>query len=171
MLNFQKSLVVASLGVSSCLGNSTNCSIDGINSLLSTQDCPLSANATVLSVVHVSSNGSFGVPESFGGLTPQFSTGLPDLCAVQVNGTSSDTSSYTFALFLPSEWNSKFLATGGGGAAGYINFLDMGAGSHYGFATMSTDNGHNSSAFDVTWAYQNPEGMTDWGWRAMHGAG
>ncbi|OTA95518.1 hypothetical protein M434DRAFT_20233 [Hypoxylon sp. CO27-5] len=74
-------------------------------------------------------------------------TDLPELCAVEVNVTSSELSSYTFALFLPSNWNSRFLTLGGGGTGGYINYLDMGVGVHYG-----------------------PEKQIDWGWRAMHGS-
>lgn len=35
---------------------------------------------------------------------------------------------------------------------------------------MSTDTGHSGSYSDTTWAYGNPESITDWGWRAMHGS-
>jgi feruloyl esterase len=34
---------------------------------------------------------------------------------------------------------------------------------------MSTDTGHNSTSGDGSWA-TNPESVTDWGWRAMHGS-
>lgn len=40
----------------------------------------------------------------------------------------------------------------------------------YGFAVMSTDTGHNGSFQTTSWAYGNPESITDWGWRAMHGS-
>jgi feruloyl esterase len=46
----------------------------------------------------------------------------------------------------------------------------MAAGSHYGFATISTDTGHNSTAGDITWALNEPERIIDWGYRAMHGS-
>ena len=40
--------------------------------------------------------------------------------------------------------------------------------SHYGFATVSTDTGHNSTAGDGSWALNEPERIIDWGYRAMH---
>jgi feruloyl esterase len=35
---------------------------------------------------------------------------------------------------------------------------------------MSTDTGHNSSLADGLWAYQHPERVENWGYRAMHGS-
>lgn len=46
----------------------------------------------------------------------------------------------------------------------------MAAGVGYGFASMSTDTGHNSSAADISWAYHEPEKQIDFGYRAMHGS-
>jgi feruloyl esterase len=40
----------------------------------------------------------------------------------------------------------------------------------YGFAAMSTDTGHISGTADGSWALNNPEAQTDWGYRAMHGS-
>ncbi|KAI2466347.1 tannase and feruloyl esterase [Annulohypoxylon bovei var. microspora] len=151
-------------------GTNITCSLDNLTRQLSSINSPLSKNATILSAVPVHINGSYGDPEALQDIPPMFSTGLPELCAVQVNVTSSESSSYIFALFLPSKWNSRFLTVGGGGTGGYINYLDMGVGTHYGFATMSTDNGHKSDAHDVTWSYKAPEKEIDWGWRAMHGS-
>jgi feruloyl esterase len=42
--------------------------------------------------------------------------------------------------------------------------------SHYGFATVSTDTGHDSSVLDGSWALNEPEQIIDWGFRAMHGS-
>lgn len=39
----------------------------------------------------------------------------------------------------------------------------------YGFAIVSTDTGHGSG-WDALWAYNNPEAVTDWGHRALHGS-
>ena len=44
----------------------------------------------------------------------------------------------------------------------------MSEGPHYGFATVATDNGHNSNGSDTTWA--NEKTLYDWGYRAVHGA-
>ena len=40
----------------------------------------------------------------------------------------------------------------------------------YGFASMSTDTGHNSTAVDISWALNQPEKKIDFGYRAMHGS-
>lgn len=97
-------------------------------------------------------------------------TGLPELCSIIVNVTSSPRSSYRFGLFLPTQWNSRFMAVGTGGFSGGINWLDMGARVVYGFATLSTDTGHNSTVGDVSWALGNDDKKTDFGFRAMHGS-
>lgn len=103
---------------------------------------------------------------------PTGPTGLPELCAVTVNVSSSPISAYRFGLFLPQTVNytQQFLTVGNGGFAGGINWLDMGQGPHFGMATMSTDTGHNSSVVNATWALNNKERLEDWGWRAMHGS-
>lgn len=126
-------------------------------------------NATVLSANHVEQNGTYG-QGSIDIAYPINPTGLKELCAVLVNVNSSSTSHYTFGLFLPTEWNGRFLATGNGAFAGGINWLDMGAGVGYGFAVMSTDTGHNSTGIDGSWALNAPEVLNDWGYRAMHGS-
>ncbi|KAI1386112.1 tannase and feruloyl esterase [Hypoxylon trugodes] len=146
------------------------CSQDNIAYHISSINSPLSHNVTILDVVHVPFNGSYGDPTPILGVGAMYSTALPDLCAVELNVTSSETSSYSVSIFLPSNWNSRFLAVGGGGVAGYTNYADMGVGSQYGFATVSTDNGHKGAPFDVTWAYKNTEKQIDFGWRAMHGS-
>lgn len=55
-----------------------------------------------------------------------------------------------FEVWLPLEgWNGRFLGTGVGGNAGYLNYTDMARGVEQGFAAASTDTGHASD--DVTW--------------------
>jgi hypothetical protein len=46
----------------------------------------------------------------------------------------------------------------------------MAVGAHLGAASISTDTGHSSVATDTTWALNQPEKKTDWGWRALHGS-
>ncbi|MCJ1392106.1 hypothetical protein MMC18_004973 [Xylographa bjoerkii] len=128
----------------------------------------LPANASILYAIPNGPNSTFGNPYNPG--YPTNATNLPPFCAVLVNVTSSSTSSFTFGLFLPTQWNDRFLAVGNGGFAGGVNYLDMGAGLQYGFAVISTDTGHNSSSFDISWALNLPEKKIDWGYRAMHGS-
>ncbi|KAH9904948.1 tannase and feruloyl esterase [Xylariomycetidae sp. FL2044] len=125
--------------------------------------------ATINFVEAVPQNGSFGQGETDIPF-PTNATQLPALCAVGINVQSSSNSSYNFGLFLPdTTWNER-LTTGNGGYGGGINWPDMGIFSQYGFATMSTDTGHSSAAFDGFWGYEAPETLIDWGSRAMHGS-
>jgi hypothetical protein len=82
------------------------------------------AGATVEKVAVVQQGGTYGegVADS---AYPTDPTDLPALCAVTVRVQSSASSSYRFGLFLPDEWNSRFLVVGNGGWAGGINWLDM----------------------------------------------
>ncbi|KAI1111996.1 Tannase/feruloyl esterase [Nemania sp. NC0429] len=129
----------------------------------------LPANAKIERVYAVEAGSTYG--DGLADLAyPTQPTDLPAACAVTVAVASSATSSYRFGLFLPAEWNSRFLAVGNGGFGGGINWIDMGAGVQYGFAVVSTDTGHSSVSGDVSWALGNPEAKTDWGWRAMHGS-
>ncbi|KAL2192716.1 tannase and feruloyl esterase-domain-containing protein [Corynascus similis CBS 632.67] len=128
---------------------------------------PVGATLEEVSVVH--EGGSYG--EGAANIPyPRNPTNLPALCAVTIQVWSSPTTSYRFGLFLPDEWNSRLLVVGNGGFAGGINWMDMAAGPHYGMASLSTDTGHNSTAIDASWALNQPERKTDWGWRAMHGS-
>ncbi|KAK3713529.1 hypothetical protein LTR37_008487 [Vermiconidia calcicola] len=127
----------------------------------------LPSNAIVAFTRSVPNNGTFEVPTS-NIAYPTSPEGLPALCAIQINVTRSPESSFSFGLFLPQDWNSRFLAVGNGGFAGGINYLDMAAGAGYGFATMSTDTGHNSTSGDLSWAFEAEERRVDFGWRAMH---
>ena len=128
-------------------------------------------NASVEVVVSVPEGGSYG--EGAADIPyPYKPTGLPELCAVTIKVISSPSSSYRFGLFLPTaaKWNSRFLAVGSEGFAGGINWLGMGPGPHYGFATVSTDLGHSSAITDLSWALNEPEMRSNWGWRALHGS-
>ena len=101
---------------------------------------------------------------------------LPALCAVTVKVTNTSdfpdkpVSSYRVGIFLPTttNWNSKILTVGGASFSGGINWPGMSEGTHYGFATISTDNGHNSAGSDLSWA--TPARLYDWGYRALHGS-
>ena len=62
---------------------------------------------------------------------------------------------------LSDKWNSRFLTTGNTGFGGGINWPAMGVFVDYGFAVMSTDDGHNSGPASSNWANNNPETITD----------
>ncbi|GME23712.1 hypothetical protein GTA08_BOTSDO07411 [Neofusicoccum parvum] len=127
------------------------------------------SNTSVSLVQDVAQNGTFEVPASDIAY-PTSPTGLRALCAVQIKVPAPGNTTYEFGLFLPDEWNGRFLAVGNGGFAGGINWEDMGAGVGYGFAVVSTDTGHNSTALDAKWAYNELEELENWGYRALHGS-
>ncbi|KAI1320506.1 feruloyl esterase B precursor [Xylariaceae sp. FL0255] len=141
---------------------SADCAFNTFTSILASN-----ANASVNFAVAVPENGTFSAG---GGVGATSATQLPALCAVGINVKSSSNSSYNFGLFLPdTTWNERFMVGGNGGFSGGIQWSGMGMMAQYGFATMSTDTGHNSSGTDSSWAL-NHESVVDWGYRAMHGS-
>ncbi|EDU44102.1 feruloyl esterase B precursor [Pyrenophora tritici-repentis Pt-1C-BFP] len=129
----------------------------------------LSSDLTVNFASPLKANATFQVPQSDTGY-PNSPVGLPALCAVSVQVPSKGNTTFGFGLFLPDDWNGRFLAVGNGGFAGGVNWEDMAAGVRYGFATMSTDTGHNSSTGDGQWAANEPNKVENWGHLAMHGS-
>lgn len=78
-----------------------------------------------------------------------------------------------FAVELPTDWNGRFYMVGNGVFAGNIEYPAMEKGLSMGYATASTDTGHNSGVdplgpIGATFAYNNPEGEIDYGYRAVH---
>lgn len=68
----------------------------------------LPSNAHVAYTRFIPNGGTFDVPASDIAY-PTSPTGLQAACAVQVNVTSSPTSAFSFGLFLPANWNERFL--------------------------------------------------------------
>lgn len=121
------------------------CTTEDIASVLPTE-------ATVRSVTHIPSGGSYGEDASTNPAFPAMGVDLPEVCAVWVDVASSRSSSYSFGLFLPLNWNQRFLATGNGGFGGGITglrwapFPDMGLHRwpliRATFRVLRTDPGH-----------------------------
>ncbi|PYH88118.1 tannase and feruloyl esterase, partial [Aspergillus ellipticus CBS 707.79] len=99
--------------------------------------------------------------------TSDYPTGLPESCAVQVNVASEGNSSYLVGVIFPYEWNGRMMSAAAGGG---INWVDMGTATHYGFAGVSSNLGHEGIDTAGTWAIGRPEAVIDWGYRAWHGA-
>ncbi len=95
--------------------------------------------------------------------------GLPAFCRVSGVIRPTADSVIRFEVWLPSQgWNGRFLGVGNGGFAGSINYGQMGSSLKLGYATASTDTGHQGGAEDASWAYKHPEKITDYGYRALH---
>ena len=72
-----------------------------------------------------------------------------------------------FEVWMPaSGWNGKFQGVGGGGFAGVISYGAMVTALRRGYATASTDTGHNSPG--GSWAMGHPELIVDYAYRAIH---
>lgn len=68
----------------------------------------LPTKASITFATRVANNGTFKVPT--GDIAyPTSPTNMQALCAIEVKVESSNSSAYSFGLFLPKEWNKRFL--------------------------------------------------------------
>lgn len=94
---------------------------------------------------------------------------LPAFC--RVGGTIKPTadSDIRFEVWMPaSNWNGKFVGTGNGVWAGSIVHVSMIEPLSMGYATAATDDGHQGSPLDGSFAAGHPEKLIDFGHRAPH---
>jgi feruloyl esterase len=72
-----------------------------------------------------------------------------------------------FEVWLPegAAWNGRFQAVGGGGLAGIISYPAMATATRAGYASASTDTGHEST--DSAWL-SDRQRQVDYGYRAIH---
>jgi feruloyl esterase len=81
--------------------------------------------------------------------------------------TPSSDSAIKIEVWLPvSGWNGKFQAVGNGGFAGVISYGALGASVSAGYASASTDTGHQGNT--ATFALGHPEKVIDFADRAVH---
>ena len=69
-------------------------------------------------------------------------------------------------LWMPRQWNRKFLGVGNGGQAGTITYSAMAAPLMEGYAVASTDTGHKAS--EAAWALNHFQRIVDYGYRGTH---
>ena len=91
---------------------------------------------------------------------------LPTHCRVAMTLTPTADSVIKTEVWLPVRWNGKFLGVGGGGFVGTINRAGMGAAIREGYATASTDTGHEGGG--TGFAVGHPEKVIDFAYRAVH---
>ena len=107
-----------------------------------------------------------------GKFTPPYGaplTALPAFCRVSGILHPTPDSVIRFEVWMPEAgWNHRFLGTGNGGFGGSIYYGQLADSLKRGFATAGTDTGHQADAQDASWAYQHPEKITDFGYRAVH---
>jgi feruloyl esterase len=94
---------------------------------------------------------------------------LPAFCKVTGVINPAADSNIRFEVWMPSSgWNGRFEGVGNGGFAGVINYSDMGSALSRGYATASTDTGHQGGPTDAAWAIGHAEKIADFGYRAIH---
>jgi feruloyl esterase len=107
-------------------------------------------------------SGEFAIPPP---LPPAAATklDLPPICRV----TGVVAPAIKFEVWLPKSdaWNGRFQAVGGGGLAGVISYSALGDAVKTGYASASTDTGHEST--DSAWLGDRQR-VIDYGYRAIH---
>jgi hypothetical protein len=94
---------------------------------------------------------------------------VPAFCRVALVAKPSRDSNIQVEVWLPaSNWNGKFQGVGNGGFAGNIGYGAMANAIAHGYATASTDTGHNPGGTDASWALGHHEKIVDFGYRAIH---
>jgi feruloyl esterase len=90
---------------------------------------------------------------------------VPAICRV----AGVVTPAIKFEVWLPegSAWNGRFQAVGGGGLAGMISYGALADAVNGGYASASTDTGHEASDTTNAWVYDRQRVM-DYGYRAIH---
>lgn len=73
-----------------------------------------------------------------------------------------------FEIWMPAQWNHKLLAVGNGGLAGTINYRQMVEPLQRGYATSSTDTGHEGRGADASWAQGHMQRVIDFAHRSIH---
>ncbi|MBK9708074.1 MAG: tannase/feruloyl esterase family alpha/beta hydrolase [Acidobacteria bacterium] len=109
---------------------------------------------------------------AMGAFSPQSGSAAPykelqAFCRVVGVIKPANDSEIKFEVWLPSaNWNGKFHGIGNGGFAGSISYAGLAGAIARGYATASTDTGHNGG--DASWALGHPEKIVDYGHRAIH---
>jgi feruloyl esterase len=89
----------------------------------------------------------------------------PEYCRVDGH-VATPGNTVNFRLGLPASWNGKFVFEGVGGFGGSIGQLTQGLDK--GYASASTDTGHQGAATDASWALNNPSKRVDYAYRGTH---
>lgn len=134
----------------------------------SAQNCAELKNADIdrgkISAADVVDMGIFRHP-----ITGAMYDHLPTFCRVRGELRPTADSDIRFEVWLPEKsWNGRYLGVGNGGFAGEIDYRALANDVSKGFAAAATDTGHFGDSEDASWAYQHPEKIADFGWRAIH---
>lgn len=138
------------------------------SSLLRASDCAalknFNAKDTAITAAETVTSGSLSVEND--GPPMQ---GLPAFCRVSGIMRPTSDSKIRFEVWLPEQgWNGRLLGAGNGGFAGAISYGQLANYLKRGYAASGSDAGHQAEGTDATWAFDHPEKVKDFGWRAVH---
>lgn len=103
------------------------------------------------------------------GPPPPSTSDLPPFCRVAADIRPTTDSDIKIEVWMPvSGWNGKFMGIGNGGWSGRVWYPFMGVALRKGYATSSTDTGHQGAGGDAKFAMGHPEKVVDFGYRAVH---
>lgn len=88
------------------------------------------------------------------------------MCRLALHVVTSEESATDFEAWLPFNWTGRFLSAGNGGFGGCISYDDLAYGTSLGFASVSTNAGHNGTS-GRPWLHR-PEVLRDWVYRGLH---
>src|SRR5580700_1344135 len=110
--------------------------------------------------------GAFAQPDGRGAAAYK---DVASFCRVQGVAEPASDSHIEFEVWLPlAGWNGKYFAIGNGGFAGSIQYNLMAAALANGYASSSSDTGHQGAATSAEWALSHPEKIIDFAYRAIH---
>lgn len=102
-------------------------------------------------------------------IQPGEAKNLPAFCRVAAEIRPAPDSDIKIEVWMPlSAWNGKFIAVGNGGWSGAISYGAMEQMLLRGYATASTNTGHDGSGSDASFAMGHPEKLIDLGYRSVH---
>jgi feruloyl esterase len=123
---------------------------------------------TTIVLAQIEPAGTFTLPKPLDLPGPALDN-LPAFCRVAGEIRPTKDSSIKFEVWMPaSGWNGKFMGIGNGGWWGAILYPFIGVALRRGYATASTDTGHDGSSADASFALGHPEKVIDFGYRAVH---
>ncbi|MBZ5608525.1 MAG: tannase/feruloyl esterase family alpha/beta hydrolase [Acidobacteriia bacterium] len=126
----------------------------------------LSLPDTTITKVESVGAGGFAMPGGRRGQANRNSD-LPAFCRVQATLKPSSDSDIKVEVWLPaSGWNGKYEAVGNGGWSGAIGYAAMAEALRRGYATSSTDTGHEGGS--ASFALGHPEKLIDYAYRSEH---
>jgi feruloyl esterase len=126
---------------------------------------------TTITLARVVESGAFTLPAPANG--PPTASGafrdLPAFCRIAATLAPSSDSEIKVEIWMPlTGWNGKFEAVGNGGWAGTISYGAMAGALRRGYTTASTDTGHAGNGGDGSFAFNHPEKLVDFAYRAVH---